>query len=109
MTINISGIQSLTSGVEKSGSIDIQKQDSKSNASFKEGSSFQDHLLNSLNEVNSLQKVADQSASNLSTGKSETIHETMLALTQAELSFNLLVQVRNKALEAYQEVMRMPV
>jgi flagellar hook-basal body complex protein FliE len=33
----------------------------------------------------------------------------MLAATQAELSFNLMVQVRNKALEAYNEIMRMPV
>ena len=32
-----------------------------------------------------------------------------MAMTQAQLSFNLMVQVRNKALEAYQEVMRMPV
>ena len=74
-----------------------------------EVTSFKDHLLHSLQGVNDLQRAADQAATNLSTGKSESIHETMLAITQAELSFNFLVQVRNKALEAYQEVMRMPV
>ena len=41
--------------------------------------------------------------------KTENIHETMLALSHADLSFKLMVQVRNKALEAYQEVMRMQV
>jgi flagellar hook-basal body complex protein FliE len=45
----------------------------------------------------------------LAAGKSTNIHETMLAVSKAELGFNMLVQLRNKALEAYQEVMRMQV
>jgi flagellar hook-basal body complex protein FliE len=49
------------------------------------------------------------SRTELASGKTGNIHETMLAATQAELSFNLMVQVRNKALEAYNEIMRMPV
>ena len=50
-----------------------------------------------------------KASTDLATGKKQNIHETMLAAAQAELNFNLMVQVRNKALEAYQEVMRMPV
>ena len=72
-------------------------------------SSFTDLLTNSLKAVNQEQKVADKMATDLSTGKSENIHETMLALSKAELSFNLVVQVRNKVLEAYQDIMRMQV
>ncbi len=71
--------------------------------------SFSDFINESLDEVNAEQKTSDQMTTDLATGKSENIHETMLAMSKAELSFNLMVQVRNKALEAYQEVMRMPV
>ncbi|SMF69477.1 flagellar hook-basal body complex protein FliE [Pseudobacteriovorax antillogorgiicola] len=73
------------------------------------GPTFIEHLENSVTQVNKDQKFADKAATDLATGKSQNIHETMLAVTQAELTFNMAVQVRNKALEAYQEVMRMPV
>lgn len=73
------------------------------------GPSFQDHLVKGIKETNQLQEKAESMATDLVTGKSQNIHETMLASTHAELSFNLMVQVRNKALEAYQEVMRMPI
>jgi flagellar hook-basal body complex protein FliE len=73
------------------------------------GNSFMDHLKSGINEVNEMQKKADTMAMEVAAGKSENLHETMLATTQAEISFNLMVQLRNRALEAYQEVMRMPV
>ncbi|MCX6111397.1 MAG: flagellar hook-basal body complex protein FliE [Proteobacteria bacterium] len=78
-------------------------------ASKEPGMSFADHLKQGIKEVNSKSQVADKMAMELTTGKSGNIHETMLAATQAELSFNLMVQLRNKALEAYSEVMKMPV
>lgn len=83
----------------------------KNGAADKDGSnsSFMDHLRNSIQEVNGKQTTADRMATQLATGNTENLHETMLAATQAELSFNLMVQLRNKALEAYTEVMRMPV
>jgi flagellar hook-basal body complex protein FliE len=73
------------------------------------GASFADHLRESVRDVNGMSKTADRMGMELSTGKTGNIHDTMLAATQAELSFNLMVQLRNKALEAYSEVMRMPV
>ena len=72
-------------------------------------SQFLDYLKDNIKEVNTMQKASDKMATDLASGKSEALHETMLAAAQAELAFSLLVQVRNKALEAYQEVMRMPV
>ncbi len=74
-----------------------------------ESKSFMDHLKNGINEVNESHRVADQMATEVATGKNQNLHEAMLAMTQTELSFNFMVQVRNKALEAYQEIMRMPV
>lgn len=73
------------------------------------GMSFADHLKQSIQEVNQKNQVADRMSMELATGKTGNIHETMLAATQAELSFNLMVQLRNKALEAYSDIMKMPV
>jgi flagellar hook-basal body complex protein FliE len=73
------------------------------------GPSFADHLKQGFEEVNTMQNNADRMGMELAAGKTGNIHETMLAATQAELSFNLMVQIRNKALEAYNEIMHMPV
>lgn len=81
----------------------------KKNDTGDKGRSFLEHLKDDVAEVNQMQKESDKMGTALATGKSENIHETMLAASQAELGFNLMVQVRNKVLEAYQEVMRMPV
>lgn len=73
------------------------------------GTSFTDHLRSSLEEVNKSIEVSDKMTTNVATGKDTRVHETMLAAAQAELGFNFAVQVRNKILEAYHEIMRMPV
>ena len=74
-----------------------------------ETSSFGDLLKVKLNEVNDLQTQADQAAVNLATGKTQSLHEAVLAMEMADTSLRLVVTVRNKVLEAYQEIMRMPV
>ncbi len=58
-------------------------------------------------DTNSQQLQADQSVERLATGQSDSVHETMLALTKADLSLRVFMEVRNKVIEAYQDVMRM--
>lgn len=58
-------------------------------------------------DTNAQQIQADQAVQQLATGKSDSIHETMLAMAKADLSFRVFVEVQSKVLEAYQEVMRM--
>jgi flagellar hook-basal body complex protein FliE len=70
---------------------------------------FGDVLKDSLAQVNALQNQADGAIQSLATGGTATLHDTMLALQKAELSFKLMMQVRNKIVEAYQEVLRMQV
>lgn len=70
------------------------------------GPSFADTLKESISEVNRLQEEADQAVQNLATGQETNLHETMLALEKADLSFRLMMQVRNKIVDAYQEIMR---
>jgi len=71
--------------------------------------SFRELLKNSIHEVDRVQKEAMRAAEDLAVGKTENIHETMIALKKAELSFKMMMQVRNKIVKAYEEIMRMQV
>lgn len=66
-------------------------------------------LRQSLGEVNKLQAKADEAVQALATGKGISLHETMIALEKADLSFRLMMEVRNKIVEAYREVLRMQI
>lgn len=71
--------------------------------------SFEELLNNSIDEVNRLHKEADRAVMELATGNEKDIHNTMIALEKAGVSFRLMMQVRNKIVSAYQEIMRMQV
>jgi len=62
-----------------------------------------------ISKVSDLQNDADKSIQSLATGQGKGLHEVMLSVEKASISFQMLTQVRNKAVEAYQEIMRMPV
>jgi flagellar hook-basal body complex protein FliE len=70
-------------------------------------SNFWDTLKDSLEHVQQLQNQADQSVLNLVTGQGEDIHAAMSAVEKADLSFQLVMQVRNKIVQAYQQVSQM--
>ncbi|MBI3581380.1 MAG: flagellar hook-basal body complex protein FliE [Nitrospinae bacterium] len=71
--------------------------------------SFGSMLKESINEVNKYQLDADKAVEDLATGRNKNIHETMIAISQADLAFRMTMQVRNKVVDAYQEIMRMSV
>jgi flagellar hook-basal body complex protein FliE len=74
------------------------------------GADFAQVLKNSIDQVNSAQKQATQMAENLAAGNSDqNLHEVMVALQTASISFQEMVQVRNRLATAYQEVMNMQV
>lgn len=60
-----------------------------------------------LEKVNAAQNTSDKLTNQLVTGEVQDVHEVMIASQKASLSLQLTVQVRNKVVEAYQEVMRM--
>ena len=68
--------------------------------------SFAETLSSSLNKVNDLQKEADAAIQDFVSGETRNITETMIAVNKADLAFRLTMQVRNKIVEAYQEVLR---
>jgi flagellar hook-basal body complex protein FliE len=73
------------------------------------GSSFGEMLKSSINKVNEMQAQSDTAIGELIAGRTKNIHETMLAIERADTSLKLAMQVRNKILDAYREIMRMQV
>lgn len=73
------------------------------------GKSFADTFHDAVHEVNKLQKQADKGMQDLSTGKTDNIPEVMMAAEKADIALKLMVQVRNKIIDAYHEVMKMQV
>jgi flagellar hook-basal body complex protein FliE len=71
--------------------------------------SFADTLNEAISSVNSLQKASDTATQNLATGRTDNIAEVMVAADKADIALRLMVQVRNKIIDAYQEVMKMQV
>jgi len=71
--------------------------------------SFGEVLKGSIREVNQLQGKADTSINQLIAGESKNLHETMIAMEKADISFRLMLEVRNKIIDAYHEIMRMQV
>jgi flagellar hook-basal body complex protein FliE len=72
-----------------------------------EGPNFSDVLKQALQEVNAAQHSADQEVRNLMTGESTDMHTAILAVQKADVSFQMMMAVRGKLIDAYREVMRM--
>ena len=72
------------------------------------GSGFQEVMASAIGEVENRGHAATQSIERLLSGEGEDLHTTALAAQRAEIAFDLLLQTRNKVVQAYQEIMRMP-
>lgn len=72
-----------------------------------EGGSFKDMLVKSLEEVNRLQEDANVAFERLATGQTENVTEVLSAVQKADLAFKTLMQIRNKLVEAYDEIKQM--
>jgi flagellar hook-basal body complex protein FliE len=70
---------------------------------------FSDILFKALSDVNRLHHDADKAILNVQTGNTGDLHEAIIALEKADVSLRTMLQVRNKLIEAYQEIMRMQV
>ena len=85
------------------GTVDIKPESGESGVSFK------GMLKDAVGEVNNLQKEADTLAIKLASGDVEDVHRAMIAMQKAKLALDLTIQVRNKVIDAYTEIMRMQV
>ncbi|MDZ7580207.1 MAG: flagellar hook-basal body complex protein FliE [Deltaproteobacteria bacterium] len=71
--------------------------------------SFGAVMREAVDSTNRLQEQADREIQALAVGKNGDLHKTMIAMEEAGVSFSLLMQVRNRIVAAYQEIMRMQI
>ncbi len=72
-----------------------------------DSAAFGKWLDRSIREVDRIQQEADQAATKLASGENKDIHGTMIAMQKAEITMNLMMEVRNKVISAYEEIKRM--
>lgn len=73
------------------------------------GAGFGETLRQAVDQVNRLQQDADSASQAFALGQSLDVASTLIAVEKANITFQLTLQIRNKLLEAYQEIMRMPI
>ena len=73
------------------------------------GKSFADTLQDAVGKVNEMQLTAEKGAQDLATGRTDNIADVMIMTEKADIALKLMMQVRNKIIDAYQEVMKMQV
>lgn len=71
--------------------------------------SFKDMLKNAVNEVNDTQLQGYNAMENIATGRVKNLQQAVQKIEEAELSLKLGLEVKNKAINAYREIMKMPV
>jgi len=68
------------------------------------GDSFKDFLVQSIQEVNSMQTAADKAVEKLATGGDVSAAEVLTAVQKADIAFHMMIQVRNKMVTAFEEI-----
>ena len=101
----ISGIQNLSRLIpsELSGS-KIGSSELGANSLESSSGEFKDLLLDSIDHVNSMQQDADRAMQALVTGEEVDAAEVLSSIQKADMTFRLMMQVRNKMVQAYQEI-----
>ena len=87
----------------------IGATNNKNSASTDDGKTFGDFLADALDETNKLQNEASKASVNLAAGRIEDVSEACFSTEKATVALQLTMQVRNKIVDAYQEIMRMQV
>ena len=106
--LTISNSQRLLESGQTTSQIRSEQMKADGNDS-KDQLNFADTLKQAIQEVNDLQKVADIKMQQLATGENKNIPDVMISAEKADIALKLMVQVRNKIIEAYQEIMKMQV
>ncbi|MGQ0720035.1 MAG: flagellar hook-basal body complex protein FliE [Candidatus Eiseniibacteriota bacterium] len=81
----------------------------RSHAPAAPGADFRETLVSALREVNELQLTAGENTNRLAAGEDVDLHEVMISSAEAGVAFDLMMEIRNKLLEAYQEIQRMSI
>lgn len=97
-----------TGSIKSSGATQMEAPSVSSSGSTGEAS-FADTLKNAINQVNELQQVSNKKMQDLSVGRTDNVADVMITAEKADIAMRVMVQVRNKVIDAYNEIMRMQV
>ncbi len=97
---NLTNINSLT------GTSTADLLNSKNKIAPTGSEAFANQLKSAMNEVNDLQENSESAIADLATGQVKDLHQAALAISKAETSMKLMLEIRNKALNAYKELSR---
>jgi len=101
-------IQSVGSGIIQQ-KADIELSPDRKEIKGKEGKSFSDVLSNAIQGVDGTIKASNHKVEQFVAGETDNIHDVMIAMQRAKMSFDMMVEVRNKAIQAYQQISRMQI
>ena len=73
------------------------------------GDSFADMLTQAVSGVDESMKASEQAVQSFIAGETDNVHDVMISMQKAQLSFQMMVEVRNKAIETYNEISRMQI
>lgn len=90
-------------------SSEIQSKANSSKSQESGSGSFANSLNDAINKVNDMQVSSNQMMEKLASGETKNIPEVMISAEKADIALKLMVQVRNKMIDAYQEIMKMQV
>ena len=93
-------------GLTSASTADLLKQKSKIEGASNGGAAFAQKLKSAINETNTLQEDKTQAVADIATGQVKDLHQAALAIGKAETSMKLMLEIRNKALNAYKELGR---
>lgn len=96
-------------GVQPGQSINPAKLTQSGPVTTPDGKSFKDTLLDSLDQVNRLQQEAADGVEKVVTGQTDNIAEVFTAVRKADIAFSMLMEMRNKLVDAYREIQQMRV
>lgn len=103
-------MNTINSSIDSPNSITLMPpQPRDTGAISKSAAGFGDMLTSMMGKVNEAQITGDEAVTKLQSGEARHLHEVMIAVEEADVSLRMLVQMRNKALTAYEEIMRMQI
>jgi flagellar hook-basal body complex protein FliE len=79
----------------------------KAQSNTKDVPSFKDTMSAFMKDVNTMQVKADESINRMAAGEITDVHQVMNAVEEANVAFNMMMEIRNKVMDAYQEILRM--
>jgi flagellar hook-basal body complex protein FliE len=109
MTVPISGIAGISALAGMGGVAGVDTTATAATTGSTSGSSFSSVLASSFDQLQATQANADGLAAQAATGDLKDVHDYMIARNEASLAVEMVVSIKNKAVEAFNDIMRMPI